>query len=101
MYMYAIIETGGKQYMVSPGDKLKVEKLNLNEGELVEFKPVLVRKENGEVVLQKGKVIAEVLRHGKQKKVIVFKFRAKKNYKRWRGHRQPYTEIIIKEIQEV
>jgi len=99
--MYAIIETGGKQYMVSPGDKLKVEKLNLNEGELVEFKPVLVRKENGEVVLQKGKVIAEVLRHGKQKKVIVFKFRAKKNYKRWRGHRQPYTEIIIKEIQEV
>ncbi|AHE96488.1 50S ribosomal protein L21 [Thermocrinis ruber] len=99
--MYAIIETGGKQYMVSPGDKLKVEKLNLNEGELVEFKPVLVRKENGEVVLQKGKVIAEVLRHGKHKKVIVFKFRAKKNYKRWRGHRQPYTEIIIKEIQEV
>jgi large subunit ribosomal protein L21 len=87
--------------MVSPGDKLKVEKLNLNEGELVEFKPVLVRKENGEVVLQKGKVIAEVLRHGKHKKVIVFKFRAKKNYKRWRGHRQPYTEIIIKEIQEV
>jgi large subunit ribosomal protein L21 len=99
--MYAIIETGGKQYMVSPGDKLKVEKLNLNEGELVEFKPVLVRKENGEVVLQKGKVIAEVLRHGKHKKVIVFKFRAKKNYKRWRGHRQPYTEIIIKEIREV
>jgi LSU ribosomal protein L21P len=101
MYMYAIIETGGKQYMVSPGDKFKVEKLNLNEGELVEFKPVLIRKENGEVVLQKGKVIAEVLRHGKHKKVIVFKFRAKKNYKRWRGHRQPYTEIIIKEIQEV
>jgi len=99
--MYAIIETGGKQYMVRPGDKLKVEKLNLDEGELVEFKPVLVRKENGEVVLQKGKVIAEVLRHGKHKKVIVFKFRAKKNYKRWRGHRQPYTEIIIKEIQEV
>jgi large subunit ribosomal protein L21 len=99
--MYAIIETGGKQYMVSPGDRLKVEKLNLNEGELVEFKPILVRKENGEVVLQKGRVIAEVLRHGKHKKVIVFKFRAKKNYKRWRGYRQPYTEIIIKEIQEV
>jgi LSU ribosomal protein L21P len=99
--MYAIIEAGGKQYMISPGDKLKVEKLNLNEGELVEFKPVLIRKENGEVVLQKGKVIAEVLSHGKHKKVIVFKFRAKKNYKRWRGHRQPYTEIIIKEIQEV
>ncbi len=99
--MYAIIETGGKQYMVSPGDRLKVEKLNLNEGEVVEFKPVLIRKENGEVVLQKGKVIAEVLRHGKHKKVIVFKFRAKKNYKRWRGHRQPYTEIIIKEIKEV
>lgn len=99
--MYAIIETGGKQYMVSPGDRLKIEKLNLNEGELVEFKPILVRKENGDVVLQKGKVIAEVLRHGRHKKVIVFKFRAKKNYKRWRGHRQPYTEIIIKDIKEV
>jgi large subunit ribosomal protein L21 len=99
--MYAIIETGGKQYRVSPGDRLKVEKLNLNEGELVEFKPVLIGKENGEVVLQKGKVIAEVLRQGKHRKVIVFKFRAKKNYKRRRGHRQPYTEIVIKEIQEV
>jgi large subunit ribosomal protein L21 len=101
MDMYAIIEAGGKQYRVSPGDRLKVEKLNLSQGELVEFKPILIGKENGEVVLQKGKVIAEVLRQGKHKKVIVFKFRAKKNYKRWRGHRQPYTKIIIKEIQEV
>jgi LSU ribosomal protein L21P len=101
MGMYAIIETGGKQYRVSPGDRLKVEKLNLSQGELVEFKPILIGKENGEVVFQKGKVIAEVLRQGKHRKVIVFKFRAKKNYKRWRGHRQPYTEIIIKEIQEV
>ncbi len=98
--MYAIIETGGKQYRVSSGDKLRIERLNLNQGDAVEFKPLLIGKEGGEVVLQKGKVIAEVLRHGKYKKVIVFKFRAKKNYKRWRGHRQPYTEIIIREIKE-
>ncbi|MEJ7555374.1 MAG: 50S ribosomal protein L21 [Aquificaceae bacterium] len=99
--MYAVIETGGKQYKVEKGTKLKVEKLPNNVGEILEFSPVLLRKDDGSVEFGKGKVIAQVLSHGKHKKVIVFKFRAKKNYKRWKGHRQPYTEILIKDIQEV
>ncbi|MFN3471105.1 MAG: 50S ribosomal protein L21 [Aquificaceae bacterium] len=99
--MYAIIETGGKQYKVEKGLKIKVERLSLEPGAEVEFKPLLLRKEDGSVEFEKGKVIAQVLSHGKHKKVIVFKFRAKKNYKRWRGHRQPYTELLIKDIKEV
>ncbi len=99
--MYAIIETGGKQYKVEKGVRLKVEKLPKDTGSSLEFTPVLLKKEDGSVEFGKGKVLAEVLSHGKHKKVIVFKFRAKKNYKRWRGHRQPYTEILIKDIQEV
>ncbi|WPM32275.1 50S ribosomal protein L21 [Hydrogenobacter sp. T-2] len=99
--MYAIIEAGGKQYKVEKGAKLKVEKLPSNVGAVLEFSPVLLRREDGSIEFGKGKVLAEVLSHGKHKKVIVFKFRAKKNYKRWRGHRQPYTEILIKDIQEV
>jgi len=98
--MYAVIETGGKQYMVKQGDRLKVEKLQVKEGDIIEFEPVMIRKEDGSVEFYKGKVKAEVLKHGKHKKVIVFKFRAKKNYKRWKGHRQPYTEILIREINE-
>ena len=98
--MYAVIENGGKQYMVSQGVRLRVEKLSLQEGEKIELTPVMIRKENGEIQFNKGKVIAEVVKHGKGKKLIVFKFRAKKNYKRWRGHRQPFTELLIKEIKE-
>ncbi|SNZ12011.1 50S ribosomal protein L21 [Hydrogenobacter hydrogenophilus] len=99
--MYAVIQTGGKQYLVKEGTRLKIENIKASEGELVEFEPLMVKKEDGSVEFYKGKVIAEVLRKGKHKKVIVFKFRAKKNYKRWKGHRQPFTEILIKEIKEV
>jgi len=95
--MYAIIETGGKQYKVEPGMRLKVEKLNAKEGDTVELKTLLVNN-NGEIKTE-GTTIAEVKEHGKHKKVIVFKFKRKKNYKRWRGHRQPYTLIEIKEIK--
>lgn len=98
--MYAIIETGGKQYKVEKGSRLKVEKLPFNVGDKVEFNSILLRKDDGSLEFNKGKVIAEVLAHGKGKKLIVFKFRAKKNYKRWKGHRQPYTEILIKDIKE-
>ncbi|WP_448583452.1 50S ribosomal protein L21 [Thermocrinis sp.] len=98
--MYAVIEAGGKQYMVYQGTRLKVEKLPVQEGQTVELKPILIGKDGGEIRLQTGKVIAEVIKHGKGKKVIVFKFRSKKNYKRWRGHRQPFTELLIKEIKE-
>ncbi len=99
--MYAVIETGGKQFKVEKGTRLKVEKLPQDVGATLELTPLMLRKEDGSVELGKGKVIAEVLSHGRHKKVIVFKFRAKKNYKRWKGHRQPYTEILIKDIQEV
>ncbi len=99
--MYAVIQTGGKQYLVKEGDRLKIETIKASEGELVEFEPIMVRKDDGSIEFYKGKVVAQVLRKGKHKKVIVFKFRAKKNYKRWKGHRQPFTEILIKEIKEV
>ena len=98
--MYAIIETGGKQYKVEKGLRLKVEKLPFNVGDKVEFNSILLKKDDGSLEFNKGKVIAEILAHGKGKKLIVFKFRAKKNYKRWKGHRQPYTEILIKDIKE-
>ncbi|MCS7170998.1 MAG: 50S ribosomal protein L21 [Aquificaceae bacterium] len=98
--MYAVIETGGKQYKVEKGLKLKVEKLSYEPGTTLELKPLLVRREDGATEIGKGRVIAEVLSQGRGKKVTVFKFRAKKNYKRWKGHRQPYTEILIKDIKE-
>ncbi len=96
--MYAVIKTGGKQYKVEKGMKLKVEKLPNEVGETVEFKALMIRKDDGNIELNKGKVLAEVKAHGRGKKIIVFKYRPKKNYKRWKGHRQPYTEIEIKDI---
>ncbi|MEO2153683.1 MAG: 50S ribosomal protein L21 [Aquificota bacterium] len=97
--MYAVIKTGGKQYRVQVGDKLKVEKLNVPVGQTVELETLMVRDDNGNLILDKGKVIAEVKGHGLGRKLIVFKYRPKKNYRRWKGHRQPYTELEIKEIQ--
>ncbi len=99
--MYAIIKTGGKQYRVEPGTKLRIEKIRAEVGSTVEFEPIMVRKEDGTLEFYKGKVVAQVLSHGKGKKITVFKYRPKKNYKRWKGHRQPYTEVLIKEIKEV
>ncbi|MCS7196880.1 MAG: 50S ribosomal protein L21 [Aquificaceae bacterium] len=98
--MYAVVETGGKQYRVEKGLRLKVERLAYEPGASLEITPLLIRKEDGTVETGKGKVVVEVLSHGKHRKVTVFKFRAKKNYKRWRGHRQPYTEILIRDIKE-
>ena len=97
--MYAVIKTGGKQYRVQVGDKLKVEKLDVPVGEKVELEALMIRDDEGNVHIDKGKVIAEVKGHGLGKKVVVFKYRPKKNYRRWKGHRQPFTEIEIKEIQ--
>ena len=98
--MYAVIKTGGKQYRVEEGTKLRIEKVCAKEGEKIEFEPVMIRKKDGSVEFYKGKVVAEVLSHGKSKKVTVFKYKPKKNYKRWKGHRQPYTEVLIKEVKE-
>lgn len=102
--MYAIIETGGKQYKVQEGDVLYIEKLTANEGETVTFDRVLaVSGENGLVtgtpVVSGASVSAKVEKHGKGEKIIVFKYKAKKNYRRKQGHRQPYTKVVIEKIQ--
>jgi large subunit ribosomal protein L21 len=99
--MYAVIKTGGKQYVVEPGQVLKVEKINLPEGSNVEFEALMVRDDNGVKVGDEAKafkVKATIVRHGKGKKIIVFKYKAKKHYQRKYGHRQHFTEIKIDEI---
>lgn len=98
--MYAVIETGGKQYTVHEGDLVKVEKLEANEGDAVTFDKVLLVANNGEVTVGKpyvdnAKVEAKVLKQAKDKKVIVYKFKAKKNERKKKGHRQPYTLVEI------
>lgn len=101
--MYAIIQTGGKQYRVTEGDVLTVEKLEANEGDVVEFDSVLTVVKDGEVVVGKplvagAKVAAKVLAQGKAKKILVFKYKAKSNYRRRQGHRQPFTKVVIEKI---
>jgi large subunit ribosomal protein L21 len=101
--MYAIIETGGKQYKVQEGDVLFVEKLSAEEGDEVVFDKVLAVSDEddltvGTPVVEGASVNAKVLGHGKGKKIIVFKFKAKKNYRRKQGHRQPYTRVQIEKI---
>ncbi|MEG6585737.1 50S ribosomal protein L21 [Dendrosporobacter sp. 1207_IL3150] len=102
--MYAIIETGGKQYRVTEGDVLTIEKLEANEGETVEFARVLTVVKDGSVVLGKplvegAKVTAKVTAQGKGKKILVFKYKAKSNYRRRQGHRQPFTKVVIEKIE--
>lgn len=100
--MYAIVETGGKQYMVKAGDTLFVEKINAAEGDVIALdKIVAVSKDDqlltGEDALN-FKVNAKIVSHGKAKKIIVYKYKAKKDYRRKQGHRQPYTKITIESI---
>lgn len=102
--MYAIIETGGKQYKVAEGDVLYIEKLNAADGESVTFDRVLaVSKEDGMVagtpLVAGATVTAKVEKHGKGQKVVVFKYKPKKNYHVKQGHRQPYTKVTIEKIQ--
>ncbi|MCP3773982.1 50S ribosomal protein L21 [Paenibacillus sp. MZ04-78.2] len=102
--MYAIIETGGKQYKVQEGDVLYIEKLEAGEGEAVTFDRVLaVSGANGLVVgapvVSGASVSGKVAKHGKGQKIIVYKYKAKKNYRRKQGHRQPYTKVVIEKIQ--
>jgi large subunit ribosomal protein L21 len=102
--MIAVIKTGGKQYIVKPGDKLKVEKLDKKEGASVSFSDVLLvqkdeKVEVGTPKLKNVKVEAKILKHGKEDKIIVFKYKPKKRYSRKIGHRQPYTEIEITGIK--
>ncbi|RUT62216.1 50S ribosomal protein L21 [Clostridium botulinum] len=102
--MYAVVVTGGKQYKVAEGDVLFVEKLTADVDSTVELDNVLlVGKDNGETVVGKpmvegAKVTAKVLAQGKAKKVVVFKYKPKKDYRKKQGHRQPYTKIQIEKL---
>ena len=100
--MFAIVKTGGKQYRVEPGLKLRVEKLDAEPGATVELPVLLLGGEKtvgGTPVVEGASVVAEVLGHGRGKKILVSKFKAKVQYRRKKGHRQPYTELLIKEIR--
>ncbi|SHJ51899.1 50S ribosomal protein L21 [Tepidibacter formicigenes] len=101
--MYAIVETGGKQYKVSEGDVIFVERLEANEGDVVTLDKVLACSKDGNLVLGSpvvdgAKVEAKVLEQGKAKKIIVFKYKPKKDYRRKQGHRQPYTKLVVEKI---
>lgn len=97
--MFAVIQTGGKQYRVAQGDRLRVEKLAGDVGAAVTFdKVLLIGGESikvGTPLVSGAKVSAEIVAQGRDKKVIVFKFRRRKNYRRKQGHRQPFTELKI------
>ena len=102
--MYAIIESCGRQYKVAEGDVVFFEKLDAEEGKKVTFDNVVMVSEEGKVQIGnpyvKGvKVEGKVISHGKGKKIIVFKMKAKKNYRRKQGHRQPYTKVEITGIK--
>ena len=101
--MYAIIESCGKQYKVSESDVVFFEKLNAEEGKKVTFDNILLVSDDkilevGNPYVKGAKVEGKVLSHGKGKKIIVFKFKPKKNYRRKQGHRQPYTKVEISKI---
>lgn len=101
--MYAVIETGGKQYRVQEGDVITIEKLDAEAGQKVEFDRVLVLAEEGDLKVGapyvEGAVVSgEVVENGKGKKVIIFKYKAKKDYRKKQGHRQPYTMVKIESL---
>ncbi|AZO94326.1 50S ribosomal protein L21 [Iocasia frigidifontis] len=102
--MYAIVKTGGKQYQVEEGKIIKIEKLPVAEDGSVEFDKVLsVVDDNGakfgRPYLEGAKVSGKVIEQGKNKKIIVFKYRRKKRYRKKTGHRQPYTRVLIEKIE--
>ena len=100
--MHAIIETGGKQYKVAEGDVLFIEKLPQEAGDAIKFDKVLAilgdAPKFGAPVVEGASVDASVVKNGKGKKVIVFKYKPKKGYRRKQGHRQPYTKVTIGKI---
>lgn len=102
--MYAVIETGGKQYRVQEGDSLRVELLNAEVGSTVELDKVLMIGNDAEVKVGQpyvagAKVTLRVEEHGKGKKVVIFKFKAKKDYRKKQGHRQPFTKVVVEKIE--
>lgn len=101
--MYAIIQAGGKQYRVAEGDVVSIEKVDAGLGEQVSFDKVLTvvngeEAQIGRPFVDGVKVVAKVVEHGKGKKILVFKYKAKSNYRRRQGHRQPFTKVVIEKI---
>ena len=102
--MYAVLQTGGKQYKVSEGDVIFIEKLDAEVDSTIELKSLLaVSKEDGTLIvgspiIEGASLSAKVLGQGKAKKVVVFKYKSKKDYRRKQGHRQPYTKLQIEKI---
>ena len=104
LFVYAVIETGGKQYKVTEGETVFVEKLAADEGADVVFDKVLVTGEGADVkvgapTVDGAKVTAKVVKNGKSKKIRVYKMKPKKAYRRTQGHRQPYTKVEITKIE--
>ena len=102
--MYAVIETGGKQHRVEPGEELNLEKLDAEAGATIDFDEVMMIGEGGDVKIgtpfvDGGKVSAEVVEHGRGDKVTIIKMRRRKHYQKHQGHRQNFTEILIKSIK--
>ena len=101
--MYAVIRTGGKQYRVSQGEEVKVERLNGEVGDTVTFEEVLVTSDGentqiGQPVVEKAKVVGRIVRQGKERKVMVVKYKRRKGYRRKKGHRQMFTQVKIEAI---
>lgn len=103
--MLAVIKTGGKQYLVQPGDKIKIEKLDAKEGDQVVFDKVLLTVNDkddvsvGTPLVKGAKVKAKVIEQGKGKKLVVYKYKPKKRYSRKKGHRQRYTKVEILSVK--
>ncbi len=102
--MLAVIKTGGKQYKVSPGDKIKIEKIDKKKDAEISFKQVLLVEKNkklliGDPLVKGAKVTGKVLEQGKGKKIIVFKYKPKTRYKKKQGHRQLFTQVEITGIE--
>lgn len=101
--MYAVIETGGKQYRVQEGDVITIEKLNVAAGDDIAFDRVLVLNDGEKVqvgtpIVESAKVFGTVVENGKGEKVIIFKYKSKKDYRKKQGHRQPYTMVKIESV---
>lgn len=101
---FAVIKTGGKQYLVTPGQKLKIEKIDANEGDNFVFEEVLLaandkKVEIGTPLVKEAKVEAKILKQARAKKIIIFKYHNKTRYRKKQGHRQPFTEVEINKIE--
>jgi large subunit ribosomal protein L21 len=101
--MYAVIKTGGKQYRVSPGDEVRIEKVAGNTGDEVHFDHVLLTSDGeqtrvGQPYVENSKVVGRIIRHGKNRKIVVFKYKRRKGYRKKQGHRQSFSLVRIEEI---